>query len=135
MTTVPTGSSVMCSISDGTFTWSDTKISDGTEMTFKTTITNPHLWNGKADPYLYTITMEISKDNVLYHRFIRPYGLRYYEYVINDMTKVGTGANPYTGFLLNGQPYLLRGCCMHDDIEGKANALDETDYNNTFATI
>lgn len=134
-TTVPTGSSVMCSISDGTYSWSDTIVSDGTEMTFSTTITNPHLWNGKADPHLYTITMEISKDNVLYHRFVRPYGLRFYEYVIEDTTKVGTVANPYTGFLLNGSPYLLRGCCMHDDIEGRANALTETDYNNTFNTI
>ena len=134
-TTVPNGSSVMCSISDGTYSWSDTKISDGTEMTFTATITNPHLWNGTVDPHLYTITMEISKDNVLYHRFQRPYGLRYYEYVINDIVKVGNANNPYTGFLLNGSPYLLRGVCMHDDIEGKANALNETDYNTTFTTI
>ena len=133
-TTVPADASVMCSISDGTYSWSDTQVSDGTEMTFTTTITNPHLWNGKIDPHLYTITLEISKDNVLYHRFTRPYGLRYYDYVINDTT-VFANEDPYTGFLLNGQPYLLRGCCMHDDIEGKANALDETDYNNTFATI
>ena len=134
-TTVPNGASVYCSISDGTYSWNDTKLSDGNEMTFTTTISNPHLWNGKSDPHLYNITMEISKDNVLYHRFVRPYGLRFYEYVINDITKVGTSANPYTGFLLNGSPYLLRGCCMHDDIEGRANALTEADYNNTFATI
>ena len=81
------------------------------------------------------MTLEIYKDNEIYHRFVRPYGLRYYEYVINDTEKVGTVENPYTGFLLNGSPYLLRGCCMHDDIEGRANALTETDYDNTFATI
>ena len=135
MTTVPTGASVMCSINDGTYSWSDTQISDGSEMTFTATITSPHLWNGTSDPHLYTITMEISKDDVLYHRFQRPYGLRYYEYVINDIVKVGNANNPYTGFLLNGSPYLLRGVCMHDDIDGKANALNETDYNTTFATI
>ena len=133
-TTVPTGSSVTCLISDGTYNWSDTIVSDGTEMTFMNTIANPHLWNGKADPHLYNITLEISKDNVLYHRFVRPYGLRFYDYVINDTT-VLDNEDPYTGFLLNGQPYLLRGCCMHDDIDGKANALDDTDYNNTFNTI
>ena len=133
-TTVPTGASVMCSISDGTYSWSDTIVSDGTEMTFTNTIANPHLWNGKADPHLYNITLEISKNNVLYHRFIRPYGLRFYDYVINDTT-VLANEDPYTGFLLNGHPLLLRGCCMHDDIDGKANALNETDYNNTFATI
>ena len=134
-TSVPLGASLTCSISDGTYSWTDTANSTGSEQTFTTTISNPHLWNGKADPHLYTITLEISKDNVLYHRFQRPYGLRFYEYVINDTEKYGTVGNPYTGFLLNGSPYLLRGCCMHDDIEGKANALDDTDYNNTFATI
>ena len=133
-TTVPIDTSVTCLISDGTYSWSDTIVSDGTEMTFTDIITNPHLWNGKADPHLYNITLEISKDNVLYHRFIRPYGLRFYDYVINDTT-VLANEDPYTGFLLNGQPLLLRGCCMHDDIDGKANALDDTDYNNTFATI
>ena len=133
-TTVPTGASVYCSISDGTYSWSNTIVSDGTEMTFTTTITNPHLWHGKIDPHLYTITMEISKDNVLYHRFVRPYGLRYYSYVINDNTILQSG-DPYTGFLLNGEPYLLRGCCMHDDIDGKANALDESDYTQTFNII
>lgn len=133
-TTVPTGASVTCSISDGTYSWSDTIVSDGTEMTFTNIIANPHLWNGKLDPHLYNITLEISKDNVLYHRFTRPYGLRFYDYVINDTT-ILANEDPYTGFLLNGSPYLLRGCCMHDDIDGKANALDDTDYNNTFATI
>lgn len=134
-TTVPADSSVTCLISDGAYSWSDTQVSDGTEMTFRTVIANPHLWNGKADPHLYNITLEISKDNVLYHRFVRPYGLRFYEYVIEDTTKVGTVANPYTGFLLNGSPYLLRGCCMHDDIEGRANALTDADYDTTFNVI
>jgi beta-galactosidase len=135
-TSVPTGATIICTIDDGnTNIYSATSASTGAEMTFTKTIANPHLWNGTIDPHLYTVTLEIYKDNELYHRFVRPYGLRYYEYVINDITKVGTAENPYTGFLLNGSPYLLRGCCMHDDIEGRANALTETDYNNTFATI
>jgi len=56
-------------------------------------------------------------------------------YVIDDTVKVGTVQNPYTGFLLNGSPYLLRGVCMHDDIEDKANALTNADYNQTFSII
>ena len=135
-TSVPTGATLICKIDDGnTNIYSATSASTGDEMTFTKVIANPHLWNGKSDPYLYTVTLEIYGGNELYHRFVRPYGLRYYEYVINDTEKVGTDENPYTGFLLNGSPYLLRGCCMHDDIEGRANALTETDYNNTFATI
>lgn len=134
-TTVPSGASVVCTIDDGTYHWTDTIVSDGEEMTFTDTITNPHLWNGKLDPHLYNITLDIYYNNELYHTFTRGYGLRYYEYVIDDTVKVGTVANPYTGFLLNGSPYLLRGVCMHDDIDGKANALANADYNQTFSII
>ena len=133
-TTIPSGSSVVCTIDDGTYNWSDTKISDGEEMTFYTTIQNPHLWNGISDPHMYTITLEISKNGTLYHRFQRDYGLRYYSYVIND-ENVLVNNNPYTGFLLNGQPYYLRGVCMHDDLDGKANALNAADYTQEFAII
>ena len=135
-TSVPTGATLVCKIDDGnTNIYSATSASTGEEMTFTKVITNPHLWDGTLDPHMYTVTLEIYKGNDIYHRFVRPYGLRYYEYVINDTEKVGTVSEPYTGFLLNGHKYLLRGCCMHDDIAGKANALNETDYDNTFATI
>ena len=104
-------------------------------MTFTTTISNPRLWNGKIDPYLYNVKLEIYHDNELYHRYERPYGLRFYEYAINDTVKYGTAQNPYTGFLLNGQPYLLRGVCMHDDLADKANALNDSDYIQEFNII
>lgn len=131
MTSVPTGATVVCTIDDGTYHFSDSASSTNSEMVFTANITNPHLWSGTLDPHLYTITMEIYADGDLYHRYVRPYGLRFYEYVINQTVNGDT----YTGFLLNGQPYLLRGCCMHDDIDGKANALNDADYTTTFATI
>ena len=131
MTSVPTGATVVCTIDDGTYHFSDSASSTNNEMVFTANITNPHLWNGTLDPHLYTITMEIYANGDLYHRYVRPYGLRFYEYVINQEVNGDT----YTGFLLNGRPYLLRGCCMHDDIAGKANALNDADYTTTFATI
>ena len=134
-TSVPTGASVVCTISGVNCNYTATSASTGNEMIFTTTITNPRLWNGKIDPYLYNVKLEIYHDNELYHRYERPYGLRFYEYVIDDTVKYGTPGNPYTGFLLNGQPYLLRGCCMHDDIADKANALNDADYTQTFNII
>ena len=134
-TLIPTGGTAVCTITDGTYNYTDTIISDGNEMTFTASVSNPHLWNGTVDPHLYTITLEIYYQNVLYHRYQRPYGLRFYEYVVNDTVKYGTAGNPYTGFLLNGSPYLLRGVCMHDDIAGKANALNDADYTQTFSII
>ena len=84
-TTVPSGAQLVCTITDGTYTWTDTKTSNGQEQTFTTTISgaNLHLWNGTIDPHLYTVTLEISKNGDLYHRYQRDYGLRYYSYVIN----------------------------------------------------
>lgn len=134
-TTVPSGVSAICNITDNDYTFTETKNSDGTELTFTAIIQNPHLWNGTLDPHLYNITLDLYYDDILYHSFERPYGLRYYEYVINDTEKVGTAEQPYTGFLLNGAPYLLRGVCIHDDLEDKANALTDTDYVQEFNII
>ena len=102
-TTVPSGATLVCTIDDGTYHWTDTKTSNGQEQTFSTTITgnNLHLWGGKPDPHLYNVTLEIYKNNELYHRYERPYGLRYYSYVIDQVVN----GQSYTGFLLNGQPY------------------------------
>ncbi len=133
-TSIPSGATVVCTITGGTYTYTNTKESSGDTMSFTTTISNPHLWNGTIDPFLYMITLEIYHDNELYHRYQRPYGLRYFSYVIND-TSVLPNNEPYTGFLLNGSPYLLRGVCMHDDLAGKANALNDADYAQEFAII
>ncbi len=132
-TSIPVGASVTCKIDadDENYHFTDTKASTGEEMTFTTTIPHPHLWNGIEDPFLYNVTLEIYYNNELYHRYERPYGFRYYEYVINEPI----GGESYTGFLLNGSPYLLRGVCTHHDLEGKANALDDDDIANDFAII
>ena len=130
-TTIPTGATVVCTISGDNCDYTETKSSTGEELVFTTTITNPRLWNGTIDPYLYNVKLEIYHDNELYHSYERPYGLRFYEYVINETIN----GNPYTGFLLNGQPYLLRGVCVHDDLANKANALNDDDYTQEFNII
>ena len=135
-TSIPVGADVVFRIDDDdeNYHYVDKKPSTGEEMLFTTTITNPHLWNGTLDPHLYNVTLEIYKNGDLYHRFQRPYGFRYYKYVINDTT-VLPSEEPYTGFLLNGSPYLLRGVCMHNDLDGKANALTRQDIANDFELI
>ena len=129
-TSVPTSATLTCSIKGTNCNYSNTQTGTG-EITFETTITNPHLWNGTLDPYLYDVTLTIAKDGVVYHTFKRGYGLRFYEYVINE-TVAGSS---YTGFLLNGSPCFLRGVCMHNDLEGKANALTAADIDNDFEIL
>ena len=133
-TKVPSGAQLVCTITDEDgFYWTDTMPSDGLEQTFTTTISGNSLklWNGTIDPHLYNVKLEIYKDGDLYHRYERPYGFRFYSYVVNEPVN----GNNYTGFLLNGSPYKLWGVCMHDDLLGKANALDDTDYDQQFAII
>ena len=130
-TTVPSGATLTCSISGESCNYSVSGNSDGQEMVFTTTIQNPRLWDGVNDPYLYNVRMDIYSGETLYHTFERGYGLRFYNYVINETISGET----YTGFLLNGKPYALRGVCMHSDIDGKANALTRTDINNDFNLI
>ena len=130
-TTIPTGATVVCTIIGQNCSYAETKDSTGDELVFTTTISNPRLWNGTIDPYLYNVKLEIYHDNELYHSYERPYGLRFYEYVFNGTVN----GNSYTGFLLNGQPYLLRGVCMHDDLANKANALNDDDYIQEFNII
>ena len=137
-TTVPSGATVTCVIDDGTFYFSGSQDSTGSELTFTTSITGTslHLWNGTIDPHLYNITVNIYSGATLYHTFQRGYGLRYFDYVINQTAMVNGVSTPnYTGFLLNGQAYLLRGVCLHHDIDGKANALTDTDIANDFSII
>ena len=124
---------VNLTIDDGTYHYTDTITSNGT-ITFNVTITNPHLWNGTLDPHLYDITIDFYDGNTLCHSYTRPYGLRYFSYVYNDTSVLQSG-DPYTGFLLNGSPYLLRGVCMHQDLEGKANALTLADITHDFSII
>lgn len=132
-TTIPEGAKVICKIDDDDYHFVDKKDSTGSAITFTATIQEPTLWDGTIDPHLYMITIEIYHNGDLYHKFQRPYGIRYFEYVINRSGIIS--GETYTGFLLNGHPYYLRGVCMHNDIDQKANALTNTDIANDFNLI
>lgn len=134
-TTIPTYADVVLHINDAEFSYVERKFGKG-DIVFNVTIDNPHLWNGIIDPHLYDITLEIYYNEELNLQLKRPYGLRYWSYVWKDATIDGYDAeHPYTGFLLNGNPYLLRGVCSHHDLANKANALTVEDINNDFDII
>ena len=86
---------------------------DGTRKPIEKTIhvENPHLWSPE-DPYLYHTTIEVEGDVVPV-----TYGIRTIEYSAEK------------GLLLNGQPIVLNGGCVHHDngIIG-ARAFDAAEY-------
>lgn len=135
-TQIPIGAEVVCKVNDGnTQKFIDKKPSTGSEMTFTATINNVVLWDGTINPHLYDVILEIYHNGDLYHKYERPFGVRTFGYSYGNTGYLSDPTAPYTGFLLNGHPYYLRGVCMHHDIEGKANALTDTDIANDFNIV
>jgi beta-galactosidase len=80
-----------------------------------TTVTNPHLWNGLADPYLYKVLVEVETDGAVVDSINQPLGFRYYS------------VNPSTGFFLNGHYLDLHGAAIHEDRDHRGRAISDAD--------
>lgn len=74
-------------------------------------IKNVHLWQGKADPYLYTMRVELWQDDEVADVVSSYFGCRTFS------------VDPDKGFFLNGKSYPLRGVSRHQDWWGLGNAL------------
>ena len=86
------------------------------DLSHKYTIPNPHLWNGKQDPYIYQVQVDIKQNGLLIDSKMEPLGLRYFSVDANK------------GFFLNGKHISLRGVCRHQDRFNKASALSNEDH-------
>ena len=76
----------------------------------------PHLWNGKADPYLYKAVTVLRKEGKEVDRIEEQIGLRYF-WVDADK-----------GFFLNGKHLKLQGVCRHQDWADIAVALTKENH-------
>ncbi len=74
-------------------------------------IQNAHLWNGRKDPYLYSMTAELLENGEILDTVATRFGCRSY------------AIDPDKGFILNGESYPLRGVARHQDRWGIGNAL------------
>lgn len=93
---------------------------DGT-LTVK--LTNPHLWNGLSDPYLYTVRVDLLNGSTVSDSVTVPLGVR----------TVALSAT--TGFSLNGKYLDLHGVNKHQDHKDKGWAIADTDTDADFAII
>ena len=74
-------------------------------------IKNVHLWDGLADPYLYTAKATLICDGVDVDEVSTRFGCRTFK------------IDPEKGFFLNGREYPLRGVSRHQDRPDVGNAL------------
>lgn len=90
----------------------------------KFTLAKPHLWNGIADPYLYTVCLDITDANgKALDKIETTVGYRFYHV---DAEK---------GFFLNGHSYPLRGVSMHQDWEQCASAVSTAQFDQDYAIV
>ncbi len=84
-------------------------------------IRNPHLWDGKTDPYLYKAVVVLKRAGTEIDRIEEEIGLRYFS------------LDPEEGFFLNGNHLKLHGVCRHQDWADIAVALNEENHLADYA--
>ena len=80
------------------------------------TVPNPRLWQGRADPYLYKVVVELRAGTKILDRVEQPLGIRTFR------------MDPDKGFFLNGKSVPLHGVSRHQDRLGKGWALSDADH-------
>ncbi len=80
------------------------------------TVSQPHLWNGTNDPFLYQVVVTLSKKGKVLDQVVQPLGLRFYH------------VDPEKGFFLNGEHLALHGVCRHQERAQIGNALHLADH-------
>jgi beta-galactosidase len=93
------------------------------ELPLSATIENPHLWQGRNDPYLYTARVEVLRDGTLVDVVEQPLGFRSF------------AIDPELGFTLNGQAYDLHGVNRHQDREHRGWAIGKAEHDEDMAMI
>jgi beta-galactosidase len=88
-----------------------------------TTISSPHLWNGRADPYLYKAFIQVSDSGTNADLVEQPLGFRYFS------------VDPNTGFHLNGKYLDLHGVSFHQDRLNKGWAISDGDQEEDIGMI
>lgn len=84
---------------------------------------NPHLWNGRPDPYLYQVRVKLMRDGKAIDEVTQNLGLRTMEITAGK------------GFLLNGQPYPLHGVNRHQELKDRGWALSPEEDEGDFKII
>jgi beta-galactosidase len=110
-TAVVTGSAALSLVAGGT-----------SEVRIPLHVSSPHLWNGRADPYLYRATATVTSGSAS-DQVVQPLGLRYYR------------VDPNQGLILNGKHLDLHGAARHQDRQDKGWAISEADDREDFAMM
>ncbi|MDW8471399.1 MULTISPECIES: glycoside hydrolase family 2 protein [Streptomyces] len=99
----------------------------GTEVQQTLHISNPHLWNGLADPYLHNAGVEIHD--------VTGGGDQITDVVTERLGLRSIAVDANTGFRLNGSHLHLHGVNLHQGRAGKGWAISDADHTQDFDLI
>lgn len=108
---------------EGTVVAEITEAVTHTDMCVTLEIPNPHLWNGRADPFRYQVICTLSDGDKILDTVEKYIGIRYFE------------IDPKKGFFLNAKPYPLRGVNRHQDRENMGNAITLKEHEEDFSIL
>jgi beta-galactosidase len=99
------------------------------EVAKRLTIARPRLWSGRADPYLYTVRVEL-----------RPVAAGGAKAVLSDAVEEPFGVRTFTvdpdrGFILNGKPLDLHGFNRHQDWPDRGWAISDAEEAEDFGIM
>ncbi len=80
-------------------------------------VSQPHLWHGRKDPYLYRTYLQVSAAEQILDRVEQPIGLRFFH------------VDPEQGFFLNGEAYPLHGVNRMADFPGMGTAITQEQHD------
>lgn len=86
-------------------------------------ISDPHLWNAKDDPYLYSVKVTLSVNGKKIDSVTQSMGLRYFN------------VDPVRGFFLNGNHISLYGVNRHQEWEKEGSALTDRHHERDISLI
>lgn len=98
------------------------EVLDQAHASIALTISNPHLWQGTVDPYLYDVHVRLVKDDQVIDERHIPTGLRYFSF-------------DHEAFYLNGKKTKLNGVSRHQDREKIGNALTKAHHEEDIQLI
>lgn len=88
------------------------------------TLPRPHLWQGQAGPYLYTLRAELRDGADLLDTLTLPVGIR------------NVRIDPQRGLLLNGKPYAVHGVNLfHSGRPGQGLAVSDAQIDEDFRIL
>jgi beta-galactosidase len=86
-------------------------------------VTKPRLWNGVADPYLYTVRVDVLAGARTVDTVAEHFGIRTMRF------------DPDKGFFLNGKPLALRGVNRHQETGANGWASSVAELERDYAII